>query len=225
MNTRSLKKIAGILVVGTAMSGAISLSGANAQTTTPPAAGCFVAPARMSDADIGAFVAAPDALLAQYSSGGLPLSNQARSLAGSSADTLAPLIALAGKANANQAAAIGAGLARAARACSAVNPDYAAAIQDAVAGSDIQALETAFLAGGNETQTAALGGALGGGGSPTTGGAGAIGGGGASGGGSNGAAGTTAATSSGTANFSGGAGGGYYANNSDDNNDNSPSFR
>ncbi|WP_205421293.1 hypothetical protein [Rhizobium terrae] len=212
MFTRSVKKIAGVVVAGTVMSGAIGLSNANAQATAP-AAGCFVSPARMADAEIAAFLASPDGLLTQFSSGGLPLSNQARSLAGSSADTLAPLLALAGRGNAAQAAAIGAGLGRAARACAAINPQYASQIQDAVAASGNQALETAFLAGGNDTQTAALGGgALGGGGSATTGGgAAAIGGGGTPGGGTNGAAGGAASTGSGTSSFSAGGGGSYYA--------------
>lgn len=211
MNTRSVTKIAGILLAASVMSGAFGLSVAEAQTAVP-AEGCFVDPARMPEAEISAFLASPDSLLAQFASGGLPLSNQARSLAGSSADALPVLIALAAKANASQSAAIGAGLARAARACAGVNADYAAMIQDAVAGSENRALETAFLAGGNETQTAAIGGGLSGGGSATTGGAGAIGGGGSPGGGSNGGAGATTAAGSGTSSFSGGGSGGYYAN-------------
>jgi hypothetical protein len=205
----SISNISSIAFAAALVSSVTVLSSAHAQSSSP-SAGCFVAPAKMSDADIGAFLTAPDNLLAQFASGGLPLSNQARSLAGSSADALSPLIALAAKANPGQAAAIGAGLARAARACATVNPEYASRIQDAIADSGNKALETAFLAGNNETQTAALGGALGGGGS-ATGGAGAIGGGGTPGGGTNGGAGTTASTGSGSSSFSSGGGSGYYA--------------
>jgi hypothetical protein len=205
----SISNIASIAFVTALFSGVAGVSPVQAQTVSPTA-GCFVAPARMSDAEISAFLAAPDSLLTQFSSGGLPLSNQARSLVGSSADALSPLIAVAAKANPGQAAAIGAGLARAARACATVNPEYASRIQDAIADSGNKALETAFLAANSETQTAALGGALGGGGS-ATGGAGAIGGGGTPGGGSNGSAGTTASTGSGSSSFSSGGGSGYYA--------------
>ena len=187
-----ISNIAGIALVTALVSGIADLSSAHAQSALPTA-GCFVAPARMSDAEISAFLAAPESLLSQFSSGGLPLSNQARSLAGSSADALSPLIAIAAKANAGQAAAIGAGLARAARACATVNPEYASRIQDAIADSGNRALETAFLAANSETQTASLGG----GGTP--------------GGGSNGGAGTTASTGSGSSSFSSGGGSGYYA--------------
>jgi hypothetical protein len=187
-----ISNIAGIALVTALVSGIADLPSAHAQSALPTA-GCFVAPARMSDAEISAFLAAPESLLSQFSSGGLPLSNQARSLAGSSADALSPLIAIAAKANAGQAAAIGAGLARAARACATVNPEYASRIQDAIADSGNRALETAFLAANSETQTASLGG----GGTP--------------GGGSNGGAGTTASTGSGSSSFSSGGGSGYYA--------------
>ncbi len=210
MTARSLVRIVGFLLAGTVMSGVVGVSKANAQTASP-AAGCFMAPARLADSDVKAFLDSPEVLLTQFSSGGLPLSNQARSLAGSSADTLAPLVALASRANSSQAAAIGAGLARAARACAPINPEYAAQIQDAVAGSNNQAMETAFLAGGNDTQTAALGGGIGGGGSAVTGGAGAIGGGGTPGGGANGAASGSSSVGSGTSSFSAGGGGSYFA--------------
>ena len=195
-------------IVGSAILGVLAASEVSAQAA-PPAAGCFVLPARLSDAEISSFLASPDGLLTQFSSGGLPLSNQVRALAGSSTDTLSRLVALASRASAGQAAAIGAGLARAARACAAVNPQYAAQIQDAVAGAGNQALETAFLAAGNETQTAALGGPTAGGSAVT--GAGAIGGGGTPGGGTNGAAGGASSVGSGVANFSVGGGNTYFA--------------
>lgn len=236
MKTRSVGKAAGLFVIGAALAGAMGVSSANAQAPAPeapaapaavapaapaaappagsaaavPAAGCFVEPARLSDAEINGFVSYPTGLLTQYASGGLPLSNRVRSLVGSSQDTFEPIMALLAGATPSQVAAIGAGLARAARACSTTNPEYAALIQDRVAGSDIAGLETAFLAGSSETQTAALGGAAGGG-SPT-GGASGIGGGGASGGGSNGGAGTTIATASGNSAFDAGGRGSFFSN-------------
>lgn len=215
METQFIGKLTGLVALGAVVAGLADAPQASAQTASP-AAGCFVAPARMSDADVRAFLASPQALLVQFASGGLPLSNQVRALVGSSADTLAPILSLAASANAAQSAAIGAGLGRAARACAATNPEYAALIQETVAASDNTALETAFLAGGNETQTAALGAA--GGGSPVSlgGGASAIGGGGAPGGGANGSAGGTSATGAGTSSFSAGGGGSYFSNSDDD---------
>lgn len=210
-----LHKLAAILISTTVFCG-VGAGGAFAQTaaaTPAPAApstpaasvtgGCFVAPAALSAADVSAFLSAPDALLTNFPSAGLPLANRVRSLAGTSADTLPAMIGLLPRANPSQVAAIGAGLARAARACAAINPEYAARIQDAVAGTNNSAFETAFLGATSETQTAALGAAgAAGAGAP---GASAIGGGGTPGGGVNGGAGAGAGTPSGDSAFSAGA--------------------
>lgn len=179
MRACCIKSITKIVVAGAMISAVFGGSGASAQTPAP-AAGCFVAPAKMPNADIQAFLDAPDALLAQFPSGGFTLSSQVRSLVGSSADALAPLMALAKQASPSQAAAIGAGLARVARSCVAVDPEYVAQIQAEIAEVEVAGLETAFTAGLNETQTAALGG---GAAAAAGGGASAIGGGGASDGG------------------------------------------
>jgi len=145
----------------------------SAPVAAGPAAGCFVAPAALSAAEISAFLASPDQLLSEFPTAGLPMANRVRNLAGSSADALVALTGLVGRANPPQVAAIGAGLARAARACVGVSPLYANQIQEAVAGSPFEA---AFLAASSDTQTAALGaGTAGAGGAP----AGAIGGAGA----------------------------------------------
>jgi hypothetical protein len=146
-------------------------------------------------------------LLTTYPTGGLPLSTRARSLAGSNLSTVDALIALASSGNKDQKAAIGAGLARAARACVASNPQYAAQIQQKVAASNLTDVVTAFLAASNDVQTAALGGA-GAAGGGAGGGAGGIGGGGASNGGSGGASGNSATGTSAPAAFSAGGGGG-----------------
>lgn len=176
-----IQNITRIAAAGAIISAILSVAGANAQTTAP-AAGCFVEPAKMPNSDIQAFLDAPEALLTQFPSGGLTLSSQVRSLAGSSSDALAPLLALARQASPSQTAAIGAGLARVARSCVAADPEYVAQIQAEIAGVELAGLETAFTSGLNETQTAALGVGAGGG-AATAGGAAGIGGGGASDGG------------------------------------------
>ena len=147
---------------------------------------CFLPPAKMSEAAIDAFLANPPELLVTNASGGLPLANQVRSLAGSSSASVPVLLDLARTATASQQAAIGAGLARAAIACSRVDAAYAAMIQQLVAESGIEGLIAAFIGASNEVQTAALPGgtpAGGIGGGVTAGG---IGGGGAAGGGTGG---------------------------------------
>lgn len=181
MRIAYIERMAEIAASAVLLSAVFGLSGANAQTSVP-AAGCFVEPAKLPNADIQAFLASPQALLTQFPSGGLTLSSQVRALAGSSADALGPLMALAKEASAPQAAAIGAGLARVARSCVSVDPEYVAQIQAQIAEVDLAGLETAFTAGLNETQTAAIGGGAAGGGA-AAGGATGIGGGGVSTGG------------------------------------------
>ncbi len=156
--------------------------------------GCFVAPARLSDADMQVFLADPAALLADYPSAGLPMTTRVRSLAGSSATTLDPLLGLVASASPPQVSAIGSGLARVARACAASNPDYAGLIQQKIAGLNNPQLVAAFLAASSEVQTAALGAA-----SSAAGGAGgAIGGGGAGAAGGSSGLGTIATASGST---------------------------
>jgi hypothetical protein len=159
----------------------------------------------LSPDEVASFLGNPPALLSTYPTGGLPLATRARALAGSNINSVDALISLAATGNKDQKAAIGAGLARAARACVASNPQYAAEIQQKVAASNLADVVTAFLAASNDVQTAALGGAGGAGGG--AGGAGGIGGGGASNGGSGGAAGDTA-TPTGAESFGAGGGGG-----------------
>ncbi|SFB51023.1 hypothetical protein SAMN03159496_04499 [Rhizobium sp. NFR07] len=178
---------------------------APAAATAGAAAGCFVSPAALPPGDVSAFVADPPGLLTNYPTGGLPMSGRVRGLAGTSADTLAPLVSLLESANPSQVAAIGAGLARAARACAPINPEYAVQIQEAVAGAGNPVFEAAFLGASADTQTAALGAA---GGAP---GAGAIGGGGTPGGGLNGTGGGNESVASGNSSFSAGASARFFA--------------
>ncbi len=169
---------------------------ARAQTTTAP--GCFIAPAKLADAEIVAFSGAPSALLTEFSYGGLPMVTRVRSLAGSSADSIDPLLSLVSPGmDERQLAAIGGGLGRATRACAPSNLEYATLIQTRVALLNNPALTAAFLAGSGETQTASVAGASAAGGGNAAGAAG-IGEGGTAGGGSAGVDGSEfAATQSG----------------------------
>lgn len=146
---------------------------------------CFLPPAKLSDDAVAAFLADPAALLTEYRTGGLPLVNTVRGLAGSSATAVPILLKLAETANERQQTAIGAGLARAAVACSRSDPTYSAMIQEAVAGSPLAAVLLAFQTATNDVQTAAVGAGGGdGGGTASGGGAGGVGGGGIAGPGS-----------------------------------------
>jgi hypothetical protein len=190
-------------VLGFAFSG-YGVSPVYSQTT--PSAGCFLSPAKLGDGDVARFVAAPTSLLSEYSQGGLPMSSRVRALAGSSADTLAPILGLVPSANDPQIAAIGSGLARAAAACASADLPYATRIQEEVALLGNAALETAFLAGADEIQTAAIGGA----GGAAGGGVGGIGGGGVAGGGSAGIGGD-ASVSAGNSSFSASGSGRFFS--------------
>ena len=119
-------------------------------------------PARLSpnlpDSAIAQFKANPQGLLTTYASAGLPLSTEVRSLVLTDPSLVDALITVAKSANDAQKAAIGAGLAEAARIIVATDPKLAAQIQVAVAQSGLQPLITAYIAGSNATVTAATGG-------------------------------------------------------------------
>lgn len=138
------------------------------------AVGCFVSPAKLGDDDIGAFIGAPASLINIFPSGGFEMVSRIRALAGSSAETLDPMMALIPQLNASQKAALGSGLGRTARACAATSPEYVLSIQEKVAAANSPEVTTAFLATLNEVQTAALGAGAGAG---AGGGAGGVGGG------------------------------------------------
>jgi len=212
------KRIA-VVATGALMIATLFAAGANAEVTEqkpgevadlkPTISGpFFVAPARLSDEEIAAFLKSPDSLLEQFVTGGLPMSTRVRSLAGSSPDTLDPILALVPKANIQQIAAIGAGLARAARALTTINPEYAALIQEKIVKLNDDGLSVAFVTATGEVQTAALG--AGGGGAGAGGGASGIGGNGQAGGGAAGAGGD-AATATTTQSFSGAGSSQFFA--------------
>lgn len=145
------------------------------QTPKAVAAACFVSPVKLSDEKIKAFLADPKALMARNPDGGIALATEVRSLAGSSSATVPALVELARTAAPAQQAGIGAGLARAALTCARTDPDYAAMIQQLVAGSALGPMITAFASVSDEVQTAALAsGSTGGGGGATVNTAGGI---------------------------------------------------
>jgi hypothetical protein len=143
--------------------------------------------AKLPDATVAQFRADPHALLTTYASAGLPLSTRVRSLVLTDPSLVGLLIDLAKGANDAQKAAIGAGLAEAARILAALDPQLATQIQMAVGQSGSGPLIAAFIAGSNATQTAAIGGGEGGegGGGGAGGPTGGVGNSGGSNGGSN----------------------------------------
>lgn len=121
------------------------------------AAGCFLMPVKLGDADIDGFMATPAALNTLYPNGGFEMISRVRNLAGSSADTLDPMMSLIPQMTVSQRTALGSGLARTARACAAASPEYAQSIQEKVALANSAEVTAAFLSTLNEVQTAALG--------------------------------------------------------------------
>ena len=122
------------------------------------AASCLSGAAKASDASLEAFKADPSSVLADNASSGLPLANAIRSLAASDSDTLNQILDLANQGSSEQKAAIGAGLARAAAACTDQEPEYAAQIQVQVAGMGDAQVLAAFQTTSSDVATAALGG-------------------------------------------------------------------
>lgn len=104
-----------------------------------------------------AFLASPADLLMSNMKGGLGLSNAVRQLVASDSAALDSVMKLVSSANADQASAIAAGLARAVQACAVVDPAYADRIQQAVASLNNPAFLAAFNSTSGQIATAALG--------------------------------------------------------------------
>ncbi len=184
----------------------VSYSALPVYSQTAPAAGCFLSPAKLTDEEVTRFVMTPAGLLLEFTQGGLAMSSKVRALAGSSADTLPAILGLVPNANDPQVSAIGSGLARAAAACASTDLPYATRIQEEVALLGNAALETAFLAGADEIETAAIG-AVGG---AAGGAAGGIGAGGVAGGGTAGTGGD-ASVAAGNSSFSASGSGRFFS--------------
>jgi hypothetical protein len=118
-----------------------------AQVSSPPHA--------LAKATIDRYESDPQALLSDFSAGGLALTSRVRAFVASDPNAATTLLTLAGGANDAQKAAIGAGLAEAAKALALTDPQAAQAIRLQVAQSGIDALVTAFIAASSPTVTEA----------------------------------------------------------------------
>jgi hypothetical protein len=190
-----MKKMIVLPALGLGVSLLLLIATATDAAAQEHAAGCFLSPAKLGDDNISTFLASPASLNTIYPNGGFEMISRIRVLAGSSSETLDPMMALIPQMTAPQKTALGSGLARTARACAALDPTYAQTIQEKVAAANSPEVTTAFLSTLNEVQTAALGPA--GAGAGAGGGAAGVGGG-AAGDSSGGAGGdSSVATSSG----------------------------
>lgn len=141
--------IATIIALASILTGPV-----NAGAQTPGGVTHVPAFTKLPNSVIEQFKADPQGLLTTYASAGLQLSARARSLVLTDPSLVDLLINVAKSANDAQKAAIGAGMAEAARILAAVDPQLAARIQLAVAQSGSESLIIAFIAGSNATQTA-----------------------------------------------------------------------
>ena len=153
--------------------------------TAPRAASGFI---KLPPAVVAEFNADPAKFLDKYKSAGLPLSNQIKNLVLTDPAILSDLLAASRLATSAQNAAIGAGLAEAAREIAANNPLLATQIQTQVLASAPTEVAAAYIAVSNTPITAAVGGSGGGGGGGFAGGVGGPVGGVANSGGGGGAA-------------------------------------
>jgi len=120
---------------------------AAAQVASPPHA--------LAKTTIDRYDRDPQALLSDFSAGGLALASRVRAFVTSDPNAAATLLALARTANDAQKTAIGAGLAEAAKALALTDPQAAEEIRLQVAHSGIDVLVTAFIATSSPTVTQA----------------------------------------------------------------------
>lgn len=124
---------------------------------------CFLSPLAIDPSAVVAFRSTPQNLLTPYPDGGGRMAQDVRGLAGTDVHTVPMLIDLARNASPGQTAAIGAGLAQAARACVRQRPDVAQIIQQLIIRAGLAPLTTAFVSSSGDVATAAIGGAAAGG--------------------------------------------------------------
>ncbi|TFF25105.1 hypothetical protein E3C22_06910 [Jiella endophytica] len=135
---------------------------------TPPASAADAASTPTNDATAGQdeaavdsqaaerFLEDPGALLDLYPEGGAALTEAVRRLAVADERTLDGILSLAKTADPRLQAAIGRGLAKAAVALAAKDPKRAARMQQRVAASGIDTLQTAFRVEQNDVETAVV---------------------------------------------------------------------
>ncbi|MEW6452660.1 MAG: hypothetical protein AB1490_18550 [Pseudomonadota bacterium] len=147
---------------------------------------CYSGRAALSPQQVSDFMANPGALLQQAGpNDNARVISRVRDLVASDPSTLPAVMNLLGSTgNSSLQTAIGAGLGQAARICTRNDPEFARAIQQAVAQSSVPAAAQTAFAGASGDRSTAAGGAGGGGGGGVGGstGSGAPGGGGGGGG-------------------------------------------
>lgn len=144
-------------------SGSAPDAGPDPMTLLTGSPSCFLSPLAVDPAAITAFRSAPQNLLTPYPDGGSRMAQDVRGLAGTDIHTVPVLIDMARTASPGQTAAIGAGLAQAARACVRQRPDVAQIIQQLIIRAGLAPLTTAFVSSSGDVATAAVGGAAAGG--------------------------------------------------------------
>ena len=142
-------------LTGVAASALIALS-ISAQVSSP-------AFAQRSPQAMAQFLSNPGDLLAKSPNGGAELVSSVRDLVSGDSATLQPIINLIANANKEQKAAIGAGLAQAAKIVVRTNPGLATEIQQAILNTKDQDVVLAFAAGAGDRPIGAGGGGGGGG--------------------------------------------------------------
>jgi hypothetical protein len=126
------------------------------QAARAAGAACLSGPAALGPEAVSSFMAEPSSLLARNPLGGQALANEVRSLVASDVDSADSVIALAATQSAPVQAAIGRGLASAAKACVTAFPELAAALQEKVAASGLAPMQASFVAASEDVATAAL---------------------------------------------------------------------
>jgi hypothetical protein len=128
--------------------------------TVPAWSAAYAPGQQLSSQALAEFTRNPSTILSQNPAGGGQMISRIRDLLASDPATLSVILSLVPNANADQKAAIAAGLAQAAKlyARPGVDPAFAAAIQQAVANTQDQTLILAYAAAAGDQPIGAVGG-------------------------------------------------------------------
>ena len=132
-------------------------------TGTFAEAACYTPQHQLPLQRISAFSSNPSEMLQRYPEGGPRMIAQVRDLAASDPATLPIILGLVGNANKEQKAAIGAGLAQAARICVRTDQAYATDIQQAIARTKDEEVVLAYAGIAGDQPTGATGAGVSGG--------------------------------------------------------------
>ena len=120
-------------------------------------AACYTPQQQLPVQSIGAFSGNPSDMLRNFPEGGSHMLGQVRDLAASDPATLPLILGLIANANKDQKAAIGAGLAQAARICVRTDQAYATEIQQAIAQTKDQDVVLAYAGMAGDQPTGSTG--------------------------------------------------------------------